>query len=283
MTGRPGLVLPLHVEEVGAGRPLVLLHGLGAHSYTWRHWIRVLSGRHRLLLVDLKGHGSAPAPGDDAYGASDQAALVSHLVRERRLRSATLIGHSFGGAVALLTAVRLLEAEPERLHSLVVIEGAALPQSLPLYLRILRAPLLGPALLRAVPSRRLVRAVLRDIVHDPDRITSRQVEAYAEVLRSAAHRRALVQTARHLDPPEAGRFAEDYARIDVPTLVLWGRHDPVVPLATGTRLGELLPDARLRILEDCGHLPQEERPEASLEVVLEFLRSIEGNAGEAAG
>lgn len=271
MTGAAGLALPLHVEEVGEGRPLVLLHGLGAHSYTWRHWIPGLSRRHRLLLVDLKGHGSAAAPADGAYAPADHAALVSHLVRQRDLRHATLVGHSFGGTVALLAALRLLDTGAPWLDSLVVIEGAALPQPLPAYLRAVRSRVLGPLLLRAVPSRTLVRAILRDIVHDPGTITARQVEAYAEVLESADHRLALVETARRLVPSEAERLVEEYPRIAVPTLLLWGREDPVVPLAVGRRLAELLPNATLHVLDGCGHLPQEECPEASLEPVLEFL------------
>lgn len=268
--------LPMHVEERGErGRPLVLVHGFGAHSYTWRYWVPRLVESHRIVLVDLKGHGAAPKPDDEAYGPVDHADLIVCLVRARNLRRATLIGHSLGGGVCLLAALRLLERDPDRLDSLVIVSGAAYEQEIPAYIGLARKRIVGPALLRIVPARLLVRSILRQIVHDPDTVQPGQVEAYAEPLATPEGRRAMLRTARKIVPAEAARVVARYPDLDVPTLLLWGRQDRVVPPWVGERLARELPRAELALLDECGHLPQEEAPRRSLDPVLRFLGSRE--------
>lgn len=265
--------LPLHVEEHGSGgRPLVLIHGFGGHAYTWRHWIPRLRDRFRVLAVDLKGHGAAPKPADDAYGPEDQAELLVHEIRRRGLERATLVGHSLGGGIALLTALRLAERGGRTLESLVLISAAAFADRLPRFVAWARSPLLGPALVRLVPPRTLVRWILRSIVHDPSTVTERQVRAYAEPLASPEGRRAILRTARRIVPADAESTVARYPRISRPALLLWGRQDRVVPPAQGERLARALPRAKLEVLEACGHIPQEERPDESLAVVEPFLQ-----------
>lgn len=279
MTGAPA-GLPLRVEERGGGgRPLVLLHGFGASAFTWRNWLPDLGSRHRVLALDLKGHGSAPAPRDGAYAPPDHAAAILRLLRERDLRRVTLVGHSLGGGIALLTALALLESDPGRLHSLVLIEAAALPQEIPPFVRLARLPVIGPALLRVVPPRLLIRWVLRTVVADPATITPEQVEGYAAPLRSADVRRGILETARRILPDDVDEIVRRYRRIPVPVLLLWGRDDPVVPLVLGHRLHGILPRSRLVVLDRCGHVPQDERPRASLDAVLDFLERVEEGEG----
>lgn len=264
--------LPIRVETAGrSGRPVVLIHGFGAHSYTWRHWIDPLAGSHRLHLVDLMGHGEAPAPADGDYSPKGHAELVRRYVQGRSLERVTLVGHSLGGGVALLAALDLLDREPERLDSLVLISAASLPQELPRFIGWARIPVLAEVLLALLPSSWLIRQALRSIVHDPEGIRSGQVEAYAGPLRHRDGRRALLKTARLIVPPDLDRIVERYAGLDVPTLLLWGRRDPVVPLSVGERLRDLLPFSELHSVAACGHVPQEEVPEAALEPVLHFL------------
>lgn len=276
--------LPLHVESVGPedGRPLVLLHGFGANSWTWRHWTGPLAVGHRVHLVDMKGHGRAPRPRDGAYAPRDHAALVLELLRRLDARRLTLVGHSLGGGIALLTALGLLDQEPARLDSLVLVSSAALPQEVPRFIGLARIPVLAQILFTLTPSRWLIRTVLRSIVHDPSAVEEAQVEAYAAPLADRHGRRALLQTARAIVPPDLDRIVARYPEIDVPTLLLWGRRDPVVPPAVGRALRDALPRATLRVLDDCGHIPPEELPERSLAPVLRFLEEREAPPTEAA-
>jgi pimeloyl-ACP methyl ester carboxylesterase len=266
-----GYALPLHVEEYGAGdRQIMMLHGFGANSYTWRGWIGGLAKDHRVWSVELKGHGSAPAPPDDLYSPHDHAELVHRLILQKDLRQLTLVGHSMGGGIALLVAIRLLEEE--RLERLVLVAGAAYPQPLPPFIALAARGRLAEWGLRFVPKRLLVRTIIRSIVFDPDGVTDAQVQAYAEPLYDAAHRVALIKNAMRIIPPDLAEVTARIPEIDLPTLLLWGVRDRVVPLAVAERLLEELPRARLEIMEDCGHVPSEELPKESLEIVLDFLR-----------
>jgi len=263
--------LPLHVECHGnGGSSLVLLHGYGGSAFSWRYWIPSLAERHEVWAVDLKGHGSAPAPPDDRYSPHDHADLIYRFIIQKDLRDVTLLGHSMGGGIALLVAFRLLQQG--RLARLVLVSGAAYPQRLPPFVKLARKGRWARWFFALVPKQRLIRWVLRSIVHDPSAITGAQVEGYAEPLRRASHRLALIKTALGIVPPDIDALTARYPDLDIPTLLLWGRHDRVVPLSVGERLLEVLPRATLEVLEDCGHLPPEELPKDSLQIVESFLK-----------
>ena len=272
--------LPLHVECFGdGGGPVVLLHGFGGSSFSWRYWIPALAERHKVWAVDLKGHGSAPAPEDDRYTPHDHAELVYRLIIQKDLRDVTLFGHSMGGGIALLVALRLWEQG--RLQRLVLVSGTAYTQRLPPFVKIARKGRLARWLFTLVPKRGLIGWVLRSIVYDPSAISGAQIEAYAEPLRSAPHRRGLIKTAQDIIPSDIDELSARFSEIDVPTLLLWGRHDRVVPLSVGEKLSEALPQATLEVLEDCGHLPAEELPKESLMIVERFLREDASDAPSA--
>jgi len=270
------LTLPLHVDCTGldAGPEVdtfVLLHGFGGSSFTWRYWVHRLGLRGHVVLIDLKGFGAAPKPADGRYGPGELADLVYLLIRQRGFRNLTLVGHSLGGGVALLVAERLSRSDPDRLARLVIVAGAAYRQKLPPFVALARLGWLARALLRIAGARRVVRVVLRSIVYDRNTVTDAQVEGYAEPLASPEARRALVDTALRIVPRNMDQIAAGYREIRAPVLLLWGREDRVVPLSVAHRLESELPSARLVILEACGHLPPEERPDESWAAVERFL------------
>jgi pimeloyl-ACP methyl ester carboxylesterase len=123
-----------------------------------------------------------------------------------------------------------------------------------------------------MPARWIVRRVLESIVYDPSIVTSEMVDGYATPLSSWPAKRAAAVCAAQLIPDDADALAARFPEIDVPALLLWGRHDRVVPLSIGQRLSKALPRAHLVVLERCGHAPSEEMPEETLRVVEEFLR-----------
>lgn len=271
-----GSDLPLAVETLGpdAGpdvETFLLLHGYGASSFTWRHWAAPLSRRGHVVLVDLKGFGAAAKPDDDAYGPREQAQLVHHLIRGRNLTNLTLVGHSLGGGIVLLLALRLLEERPTRLRRVVLLAAAAYRQKLPPFVWFAHRPRLASFLLRSLGARFVVSRTLRRVVHDPASVTRSQVEGYAGPLAGGPARRALFRAARCMLPEDLDEIVARYPSIDVPALLLWGRQDPVTPLSIGERLSATLPDARLVVLDRCGHLPAEEHPEDSVRILEAFL------------
>lgn len=264
--------LPLYAETHGTDtQPLLLLHGFGTNRHTWRAWIPELVSRHRLLVMDLKGFGAAPKPRDNLYSPQDQASLLTRWILEQDLQGLTLVGHSLGGGVALLVARELRDQAPGRIRRLVLLASIAYPQTISPYLRLLGIPILGPLALTVVPTRYVIRIAMRKAYHPSHPVPEALVEAYSNPLRSGAGRLALSRSARGLLAGTVPSRSGMYRELDLPTLLLWGRADPVVPLWVGQRLEKELPLARLEVLDRCGHMPQEEAPEESLRLLRNFL------------
>jgi pimeloyl-ACP methyl ester carboxylesterase len=260
----------LYAEEAGQGPPLVLLHGLGASIFTWRHIVPALSRNHRVIRIDMRGFGRSAKPFDEHYSAADQAALIAAFIRKRNLEGVTLIGHSFGGTVALRT-VLALRREPGRIARLVVIDAPALQQDYGDAAELLRVPGL-PYVAMTIAPPELVSRLLLNVVSAPGRrVPERDVRGYAAPYYDLGSRHAFIATAQSILDANTRRMGARYAAIGQPTLLIWCRRDRIVPLATGRRLKRRLHNARLEILRGCNHLPQDEVPNALLGKLGHFL------------
>jgi pimeloyl-ACP methyl ester carboxylesterase len=261
----------LHYEVIGNGDPILAVHGLGASLFSWRK----LKGRlpdHKLILLDLKGHGQSPKPRDTQYSIPDQAELVLQFIREQDLRNLTLMGNSYGGAVSLMVAIRLCQEEPGRLSKLILIDSAGYNQDLPWHLKLLRMPALGRLALHLVPPSMNTLTVLRYSYYKRRLIEWKQIRAYAKSMGSPGGRYALLQVAKQAVPENFEELTAQYPTICVPTLIVWGREDRVIPLAIGETLNRDIPNSRLVILDETGHVPQEENPEETIGHILKFLK-----------
>ena len=267
---------PLCVEVRGKTQgpgveTFLLVHGFGASKYSWRHWVPPLEARGRVVLIDMKGFGDSEKPDDGAYAPSDQVELIRSVIERESPEHLTVAGHSLGGGIALLLALRLLQSGDGRLRRLVIVAGAAYKQRLPPFVKLAAHPKLSGLGLRLLGVRRTISFVLRSIVYDRSAVTSDQVRAYAEPLYGRGGIRAMFDVARRVVPDDLDELTALYPRIRVPALLLWGRGDRVVPLWVGERLARELPDATLHVLEQCGHIPHEERPEETIELLEAFL------------
>jgi pimeloyl-ACP methyl ester carboxylesterase len=260
----------LNFESAGSGTPVIALHGYGATLFSWRDLPAALPDR-RVIRVDLPGHGGSPTRADGRYGPQDDAEAVMQLIDEQKLPPFDLIGHSLGGGVALSLALQLCEQRPGALRSLVLLDSIALPQTFPFFITIARMPGIGPLSLRLLPPRFVTSVILRRAFYDPRRITPEMVDAYSRNLTTPERREALTLTARQLVPDNLPRLIEGYARLPVPTLLLWGEQDRIVDPNAGAELNNRIPNSRLIYVERCGHVPHEERPEVALPHIASFL------------
>jgi len=265
--------ITLHQKQYGQGDPILCVHGLGANLFTWRHFTAPFSRSNKLILVDLRGFGSSPKPYDTHYSIEEHANDIYQIILREDLRRLTLIGNSLGGAIALLVAVRLCEQDPTRLSKLVLIDAGAYKEYLPGYLKLMRS-FLGKLIVYLPPSKVAAKYVLRASYYDNSKITEEQVRAYAEPIASKGGRHALLQTARQCIPANSDEIIVKIKSITVPTLILWGRHDGVIPLKVGELLVQDLPNSTLEVFEECGHIPQEEKPEETIASISRFMNSL---------
>jgi pimeloyl-ACP methyl ester carboxylesterase len=269
----PAGPVSLYAEETGEGPPLLLLHGLGESTFTWRKIVPALAQTHRVIALDLKGFGQSDKPLGTAYSADDQAALVAAFMEARGLKGVVLIGHSFGGTVALRTALVPAVREAGRIRRLVVIGAPALPRSVAPSLDVIEIPAVPDALASVVPPEAMARLLLREALGGAADMPEEDIKGYAAPYHDDAAKNAFLATARSIVSESGDEIASHYRTIREPTLIVWCRKDPIVPLRAGKRLKRTLPGARIAILENCHHLPQEETPLA----LIELIRSAAGN------
>lgn len=261
----------LYYEVQGEGSPILLIHGFGANLYTYHDLVLPLSREHQLFLLDLKGFGKSPKPAGQKYSVEDQVSLVIQFILQNDLTDLTIVGHSYGGGVALVTALRLIEESPHRLRSLILIDSAAYPQEFPTFIRVLRTPVLGPLGLSLLSSKRMARSILNLAFYDETRISEETIEKYAAPLDLPGSHNALIETAKQIVPPNIKEINARYKNIHVPVLILWGREDKIIPLKYGERLHEDLVNSKLVIFEKTGHIPHEEKPEEVIKSISDFL------------
>lgn len=261
----------LYYEAYGRGDPILFIHGWGLNTNMWSHLVSPLAQHHRVILIDLKGFGESPKPADGNYSAYDQARLVSQFIRTRGLKDLTIVGHSFGGSVALITSLYLAEVAPDVQNILILIDSMSYEQPLPSFVRILATPALGRLVVSLIPKTVQVRSMMKLAYYDDVQITDGVVEQYAEPFREPGAEHATLTTARQLIPPDLGELSERYATIQLPTLLIWGREDKIVPLYIGQQLAFSLPHSELVVLDQCGHVPPEEKPMETVNAILRFL------------
>ncbi len=264
----------LHYQEFGAPNApaLVLLHGYCSSSYTWKDVAEPLAtAGYRVIAPDLKGFGFSEKPADRRYHVQDHAQLVIGLLDRLGIEAPTLVGNSFGGAVALSCALMW----STRVSALVLIDAAyndAPLQQYPfsLYARIARTWLVGET---AVPllmaTRRTAETLLRGFFHDQQVVTPDRVAAYFRPLRTVEGQRAALTTARQWD---LNWIEQELDGVTVPTLIIWGEYDRSIPVALGVRLRARLAHAEFVVIPDCGHIPEEERPEETTALIVDFCR-----------
>ena len=266
--------IELHHESYGKGDPLLCIHGFGASLYSWRNFVEPFANEYRIILIDLKGCGQSPKPRDTKYSTQDHADLLYQFILKHDLRNLTLIGNSFGGALSLLLSLMLADAgESSRLKSLVLIDAGAYKEYIPIYLKLLSIPLINFGVY-LIPSRFAARATLSKAYYDQTKITEEQISAYAAPIAAPGGKHALRQTVRQLVPANFDDLIKRYEDITVPTLIIWGRQDKIIPLKVGQMLNHDINNSTLKIIEECGHAPQEERPEETIPLVLEFLHGL---------
>lgn len=281
---RAGLDWLGHFTSVGAdvvhyvdrgprdGRPVVLLHGFGAWSFTWRLNVEPLAAAgFRVLAPDLRGFGLTTKPArNTGYSLWDQARLVLSWLDALGIESAVLGGNSLGGEISLRVAL----LAPERVRGLLLASSAGYaPMWMPPLARLaVRAPRLAAPVARAVwANARFIGAVLRAAYHEPGRLNRADVRGYAFPAYTPGAATGLLVMLRQLDP---GAAASEFGRIRKPALLVWGRHDPWTPLEHGRRLARDLGGAPLEVFEDAAHLPHEECAEAFNRLAIRWLREL---------
>jgi pimeloyl-ACP methyl ester carboxylesterase len=250
----------------GRGPDLLLLHGFGASSFSWRDNVEVLSRHFRVWTLDLPGHGSSPAPLTADYRPEALAQGVSDFLDRRGLAKVAVAGNSLGGGLALLMA----RDHPQRVTALILLAPAVALTRIPWIFYPLRLPGLG-LLAAALMGPWVMPLALRLTYWRWDRITPQVVAGYAAPFRDLRRRLALRRLCRQARLQPLEEIEAWLKSVRQPTVIIWGQEDRILPVAQAYWLKARLPQAQMVLLAQVGHAPQEEAPQQVNKIIIDFL------------
>lgn len=261
--------------KVGQGPVLLLIHGIGDSSDTWRPIIPLLARDHTVIAPDLLGHGLSDKPRGD-YSVAAYANGMRDLLTVLGVERATVMGHSFGGGVAMQFAYQY----PERCERLVLVSPGGIAHEVNPLLRLASAPLadLALPLLGWRPTRMLGHLFMKTLGWlgtDLGRDATDMLRVF-DALPDATARRAFVRTLRSVVDWRGQAITmldRSYLTRGLPTLLLWGTHDAVVPFAHAHQAHAAMPGSQLAIFHGAGHFPHHTDRDGFVSVLRQFLRA----------
>lgn len=247
----------IHYWDIGSGPVVVLLHGLGDRKDSWLPVIPVLSQKYRVIAPDQIGFGKSAKPLLD-YKVQTYVDFLNEFLRDLKIQRATLVGESLGGWIAALYAVES-SSDPHLvpLEKLVLVDAAGLKQDKPI-------PDLNPSSLSSM------RHVMELVFYDTSWLTDERLH---QIFTDKLSQQDGYTTHAILANPavRAEVIDERLNEIRVPTLVVWGRQDQLIPLEAGERYAHGISGAKLVTFDKCGHVPGAEHTQEFLAALGEFL------------
>jgi pimeloyl-ACP methyl ester carboxylesterase len=264
--------LEVHVADEGPRQApvLLLIHGSNASLHTWEPWAERLRDRYRIVRVDLPGHGLTGAHPDADYREETFVGVIDQVARQMRLPRFVIAGNSMGGEFAWKYAV----AHPDKVRALVLIDASgapdAQPKQVPIGFRIVQSPVLKPVVRHLTP-RVVIEQSLKDSMSVDQVITPAMVDRYWELLIYPGNRDATLDRSGF---PRRDASPAEMAQLTMPTLVMWGAEDRLIPLENGRWYASQIKGARLIAYPGVGHLPMEELPDRSAADLARWLGSV---------
>jgi len=262
--------MQVHVRDEGPRDdpiPIVLIHGTSASLHTWDGWVAALSPHRRVIRMDLPGFGlTGPAPDAD-YSMARYSDFMRDLLDLLKLNEVVMAGNSLGGGIAWQTAL----AHPTRVRQLVLVDATGYPlqpQSMPIGFRLAQISWLAPVTQKILP-RSMIEASVRNVYGQPDKVSPALVDRYYELTLREGNRASLTQRFQYRSSDAA--LAGQISQLRLPTLVLWGSEDRLIPTDHAQRFQQAIAGSELQVFEGLGHVPHEEDPQATVQAVKNFL------------
>jgi pimeloyl-ACP methyl ester carboxylesterase len=261
----------------GQGPPVVLIHGVAGRAAQWDHVVELLADHHTVVAPDLLGHGESAKPRGD-YSLGAHASGIRDLLVGLDIERASIVGHSLGGGIAMQFAYQF----PERCERLVLVSSGGLGEEVHAILRAatlpgseLVLPLLAHPRVLAIASL-LPRALGRMGFHTRPDLT--EIARGYQSLSNAEARSAFIHTLRSVIDPTGQRInASDrlYLASKMPTLIVWGGRDRIIPVEQARPAHEGMPGSRLELFQDAGHFPHLDDPRAFARTLTDFFGDSE--------
>jgi pimeloyl-ACP methyl ester carboxylesterase len=262
----------VHYRDQGKGQPLVLVHGMVSSLHTWDGWQTYIGDQYRIIRFDVPGFGLTGPLASGEYQAETYVRIIEQLLKKLDVKEKiTLAGNSLGGFIAWNYAI----AHPEQVDRLILLDAPAFKQDVPLVVKMANWP--GADSIGTQYSPRfLVSANLRRVFANQGMVTDELVDRYYDLTLRPGNRQAMLRVFRAMIEG-AKQDSAGVEKISMPTLLMWGKEDPWVPMSIALRWLQVLPQAQYRFYDGVGHMPMEEIP---MESALDAHRFIQTGSVE---
>lgn len=248
----------VHVRDEGPrdAPAILLIHGSNASLHTWQGWVDALKKDYRVVRYDQPGHGLTGAQVKGDYSTEAFRDTGAEVMNALGIDRYVVAGNSMGGWVAWNIALTY----PKRIAGLVLVDSSGAPEAkptaIPIGFRLAQSAAVRP-ILKIFTPRVIIKQSLEQSVGDPAKITPEMVDLYWKLLRHPGNREATVARG---DFPRQPANALEFAGLTMPSLILWGKKDTLIPLANATWFARQLPNETVVVYDDLGHIPMEEDP-----------------------
>lgn len=248
---------------------IVLVHGFLSSTISFRQLLPFLMKEYKVIALDLPGFGQSEKSKSFIYKLSNYGQLIIDFLDKLNIQNVILIGHSMGGQICMHAAKKA----PSRIEKLILLGCCS-------YVKRASRSLIACSYLplftwgmRSWIQKKDVKQNLLSVLHDSKLVTQEMIDGYSKPITEAAFIYSLIRLLRHR---EGDMTSEELGEITQPVLMIWGKEDRVIPVKTGYRLKQDLPNAELIVYEKCGHLVMEEKPKEITEEIMRFIEQSKG-------
>ena len=260
--------MQVHFRDEGEGFPIVLVHGTASSLHTWDAWTNELKKTNRVIRMDLPAFGITGPNKNADYSIESYTTFLHSFVEKLNLEKFHLAGNSLGGNIAWNYAAE----HPAKVEKLILVDASGLPTNKepPAIFKMAKTPVLRSLFLYVTPKM-LITKNIKEVYADDDKVTDELVTRYHKMALRAGNRQAFIDRTKTDFKLDAKINTDRLKSIQTPTLLIWGAKDLWIPLDNGKRMNRILVNSKLEVLENSGHVPMEENPKESLELLKNFL------------
>lgn len=260
--------LKVYYKEKGTkGKVLLFIHGFSASTYSWRLNMEPLAKNYKVYALDLKGFGYTAKPAESDYTLDAQAKLVADFMDTLRIKKATLIGNSMGGAISMKVALQF----PDKVEKLVLVDSAGVSEGIVMFGVFghnISTNSLSKTLNYLFMNEHTIKSIVKSLYVQKNLKTDEVAEGYVKPFRTPGIEDAFAQMVKGF--VEDDDLPKRIPEINIPTLIVWGENDTIIPVTAAKKFNELIKGSKLIIYPEAGHMPMEEHPAEFNKAIAEF-------------
>ena len=262
--------MQVHYRDEGTGFPIVLIHGTASSLHTWNEWTEELKKNYRIIRMDIPAFGITGPNETGDYSIKSYTNFLDKFLTKINVEKFYLAGNSLGGNIAW----NYTAEHPEKVEKLILVDASGLPtnKEQPAIFKMAKTPVLNSLFLYVTPKF-FIKKNMKEVYADESKITDELVTRYHKMALRVGNRQAFIDRAKMDFKLDSKANLDKLKSIQTPTLLIWGANDNWIPLkSVGIKMDSVLPNSKLVVLENSGHVPMEENPEESLVILKKFIQ-----------